>query len=600
VALLRDSTPVIGAALLACCAGPAAYAGGDNYKNFDTAVYCRVYEVREMKDPAWLESRWEAISKYVKIDKIYLETHRDTIVVDQATLDAAKKFFLSKGLKVAGGITATINERNQFQTYCYSDPEQRAKFKQIVQFTAKNFDEVILDDFFFTNCKCDKCIRAKGDKSWTQFRLELMDQAGRELVMDAAREVNPKVKVTIKYPNWYDHFQNLGFNLETQPKYFDKIYTGTETRDAVYSNQHLQPYHGYSIIRYFDNIKPGGNAGGWVDSGGMRHLDRYTEQLWLTLFAKAPEITMFDIRQLYQPVPNGDGTVTQDSMLARLAGYTFEQVDGFIGQLGKPIGVKVYKPFHSSGDDFLPSYLGQAGIPMDIVPRFPAEAKTVLLTEASAKDPNLVGKIRKQLMDGKDVVITSGLLNKLQGKGIEDIVELDYTGKTVATQDFLVRFMTAHADTPILIPNIRYATNDAWEIVSGLTSPSKTSGSPILLQCKYSNGTLYVLTIPQAQGDIYALPAEVLNPIREVLSRGLFVRLEGPSQVALFVYDNDSFIVESFLDTFGAARVITDKRITKIRDLVTGQEIVGQPAPGGIAFNTMVRPGGYRVFKAVQ
>ena len=128
-----------------------------------------------------------------------------------------------------------------------------------------------------------------------------MDEAGRTLVMKPARAVNPNVKVTIKYPNWYDHFQNLGFNLETQPKYFDRIYTGTETRDPVYSNQHLQQYHGYSIFRYFENIKPGGNGGGWVDSGGLRHLDRYAEQLWLTLFAKAPEITLFDIRQLYQP-----------------------------------------------------------------------------------------------------------------------------------------------------------------------------------------------------------------------------------------------------------------------------------------------------------
>jgi hypothetical protein len=34
----------------------------------------------------------------------------------------------------------------------------------------------------------------------------------------------------------------------------------------------------------------------------MHHLDRYAEQLWLALFAKAPEITLFDIRQLLQPI----------------------------------------------------------------------------------------------------------------------------------------------------------------------------------------------------------------------------------------------------------------------------------------------------------
>jgi len=150
----------------------AAMAGGNNYKNFDVAIYSRVYETKQMKDPAWLESHWEAISSNIEVDKIYLETHRDMVVVDQATLDQAKRFFLSKGVKVAGGITATINERNLFQTYCYSDPALRQKLKDVVEFTARNFDEIILDDFFFTDCKTDSEIAAKGNRSWTAYRLK--------------------------------------------------------------------------------------------------------------------------------------------------------------------------------------------------------------------------------------------------------------------------------------------------------------------------------------------------------------------------------------------------------------------------------------------
>jgi len=585
-------------ALVSALTLTSAAAGGDNYRNFDVAVYCRVYEVREMKDPAWLESRWSAISRHVKVDKIYLETHRDMVVADQATLDQAKKFFLGKGLKVAGGITITVNEANQFETYCYSNPEHRKKLKEVVEYTARNFDEVILDDFFFTSCKCDLCIRAKADRSWTAFRLALMDEAGRNLVVGPARAVNPKVKVVIKYPNWYDHFQNLGFNLETQPKYFDKLYTGTETRDAVYSNQHLQPYHGYSIVRYFENIKPGGNAGGWVDTGGMRTLNRYAEQLWLTLFAKAPEITLFDIRQIYQPVRREDGSLAPDSEVLRTAGYTFEKVDGFLGRLGKPIGVKTYKPYHSSGEDFLPSYLGMAGVPMDIVPEFPEGGGTVLLTAQAAYDPRIVEKIKRRLAGGSNVVITSGLLKALQGKGIEGIVELEYTGKTVAAREFFGRGVNARAETDILLPEIRYATNDAWETVSALTSPSRTTGTPLLLQARYSKANLYVLAIPQAQGDLYSLPPEALNAVRAVLTRDLFVTLEGPAPISLFAYDNRTFIVESFRDSFGMVRILTDPKIAKLRDLATGQVIAGQPRGNRTLFETLLRGGSYRVFAA--
>ena len=92
-----------------------------------------------------------------------------------------------------------------------------------------------------------------------------------------------------------------GFNLKDEPALFDGIYTGTETRNRS-SNQHLQQYLGYSIFRYFENLKPGNNRGGWVDTGGANPLDRYAEQLWLTLFAKAPEITLFDYRQMLIPV----------------------------------------------------------------------------------------------------------------------------------------------------------------------------------------------------------------------------------------------------------------------------------------------------------
>ena len=582
----------------------AAVAGGNNYKNFDVALYSRVYETQQMKDPAWLESHWEAVSKNMKVDKIYLETHRDMVVVDQATLDQAKKFFQSKGVKVSGGITVTVSEANQFETYCYSNPEHRQKLKDIVEFTAKNFDEFILDDFFFTDCKADSDIAAKGNRSWTEFRLAQMDEAARNLVIGPARAVNPRVKVIIKYPNWYDHFQYLGFNLETEPKLFDKIYTGTETRDPS-GNQHLQQYHGYSIVRYFENLKPGGNAGGWVDQGGINLPNRFEEQLWLTLFAKAPEVTIFNIGAIYSPTRNADGTTVPDSRAAKLAGPVFEQVDSFLGKLGKPIGVKSYKPFHSSGEDHLPSYLGMVGIPMDIVPEFPAGEKTVLLTEQAKFDPAIVGKIKKQLVDGKTVVITSGLLKALQGKGIEDIVELEYTGQTVATREFAGGRggRGARLDNDILIPQIRYATNDSWEVVSAFTSSNRTSGTPILLSAKYSKGLFYVLTIPQAVGDLYNYPQGVLASIRNVLAKDMYVRLDAPAMVSLFAYDNDKFIVESFQDNPVTARIVTERRITKLHDLVTGQELTGQAVAGGrggqaatTVFETQLTHGSYRVF----
>ena len=272
------------------------------YKNFKVAVYTRAQEVIKMAEPAWVEPRWQEITNQLHVDKIYLETHRDMVMVSEDTLLMVIKYFRDKGVEIAGGITYTINERNRFQTFCYSKEESRKRVKEIAEFTAKHFDEIILDDFFFTSCKCEECIKKKSDLSWTDYRLNLMADAAENLVIKPAKKINPKVEIVIKYPNWYAHFQGLGFNLEKEPILFDGIYTGTETRDAVLSAQHLQPYLGYAIFRYFENIKPGGNGGGWVDPFGSRFLDRYAEQLWLTLFAKAPEITLFEFVQLAGPI----------------------------------------------------------------------------------------------------------------------------------------------------------------------------------------------------------------------------------------------------------------------------------------------------------
>lgn len=568
------------------------------YKNFRVAVYSRAYETAKMGDPNYLEPIWDEISRQVHVDKIYLETHRDLLIVDEETLLKAKKFFESRNIQTAGGITLTVNESNNFETFCYSNPEHRKKVKEIVEFTAKHFDELILDDFFFTSCKCDLCIKAKGLKSWTDYRLELMTKAAKELIIDPAKAVNPKIKVVIKYPNWYDHFQGCGFNLETEPKMFDGLYTGTETRDPA-SNQHLQPYLGYLIFRYFDNLKPGKNGGGWVDPGGLTFMDRYAEQLWLTMFAKAPEITLFDFRQLQRPllktdraawqnaencsfnydemmkpIANQDGKMVQPTTIARAAGYTFETIDKFLGYLGKPVGVKTYKPFHSTGEDFLPNYMGMIGVPMNIVPEFPENEPIVFLTEQARFDPEIVVKIKKQLQAGKDVMVTSGFLKAMQDKGLGDVVELRMADKKASVREFVSGWgPRLVADKQMLIPQINYLTNDSWEIVSAFDG---TNGWPIIHRADYSKGKLYVLTIPDNVTDLYHYPVEVLSRIKEILTPQMPALLEAPGYTSLFVYDNNTVIVESFSAEKIQVKLRLAEGFTKARDLISGKEVPGE------------------------
>ena len=288
-------------------AGPATPA--PKYRNFDLAIYCRVDDVRRMAEGDWLERHFDLLQKQLKVSKVYLETHRSRVTNDRETMLKVKRFFESRGVRTAGGITLVADEGREFKQFSYTDPADRKHVEDTVRFTASLFDELILDDFFFTTTKRESDILAKGTRSWSEFRLELMREAAKTLIVGPAKAVNPKIKVVIKYPNWYEHFPYAGFDLENEPKIFDGIYTGNETRDATYTQQHLQEYQSYSIQRYFENIKPGGNGGGWVDPFARGTLDRYSEQLALTLLAKAREITLFCFSDLFEDIRQPDGTI---------------------------------------------------------------------------------------------------------------------------------------------------------------------------------------------------------------------------------------------------------------------------------------------------
>ena len=90
--------------------------------------------------------------------------------------------------------------------------------------------------------------------------------------------------------------------------------------------------------------------------------------------------------------------------------------------------------------------------------------------------------------------------------------------------------------------------------------------------------------------------------------RGFPVRLDGPAQVALFAYDNGTFIVQNFSATAADVKISTLGNSTKLKNLVTGETLEGQlPPPRGwnwrnenledrVSFSTHLPPHSYAVF----
>lgn len=564
------------------------------YRNFKTAIYAPVGNLLMIADLQEFEKRLRFIEKNVHVDKIYLETYRSGEFIERDKILWIKEYFEKKGIKVSGGITTTDNSPQEaygFVSLCYTNQEHRDRLKSVVEMTASIFDEIILDDFYFTNCKCDSCIEAKGDKSWQEFRLLLMKEVSEELIVGPAKKVNPNVNMIVKFPNWYECFQENGYNLKDEPQIFDMIYTGTETRDPLYTQQHLPKYLSYFIMRYFENVKPGKNGGGWFDTFECRgNLNYYVEQAYLTLFSKPEEVTLFCLGALLDK---------RWSIFTPLAGYALSEVDEFLGELGKPVGTSCYIPYHSKGEDYLHNYIGMLGIPLEPYPEYPEGHKKIFLTESAAKDPDIVSKIDKSLRNGGDVIITSGLVKALADKGLDQIANIRWSGNKAKVNRYgisrtgLNLDAVAVSDKEILLPWMHTSTNDVWKLAEGLGTDNNI---PVLMTVGYGKGHMFILTIPEDQGDVYNYPQAVLTQVRKVFST-YPVSLDAGAKVALFTYDNDTFVVESFLPYPEDVKITIDRPGAKLLDLISGKVIEGNPIGNTVEFLVNLQQASYKAFR---
>ena len=130
-----------------------------NYRNFTLATYFVAHAAARVTREE-LDKQLDFILKHLRLDKVYLEPWRGELASHEQ-IEMCREAFEARGVKVAGGITTVIPspegakpKQHLFNTFCYNDPAMRAKLREVSAFTARHFDEFIIDDFFFTNCMC--------------------------------------------------------------------------------------------------------------------------------------------------------------------------------------------------------------------------------------------------------------------------------------------------------------------------------------------------------------------------------------------------------------------------------------------------------------
>jgi hypothetical protein len=326
------------------------------------------------------------------VTHVFIETYRGRYTAERKVLQHAKSRFTAAGFDVSGCVTTTkIGKISTLQ--------------KIFEYTASIFNEIMVDDFLFTDCECDECQKARGDKTWADYRCELMTKVNQDRILKAVRAVNPGVKIIIKYPQWYDNFHNRGYEVVQQTADFDKIWVGTETRD--YDSQRWGrkvQYEAYYIMRWLGEIGGSKTGGGWFDPYGTTENTYVDKEMLLFCYGSLlRETGPANVKKLRKEIPG----------MFKLAKFV----------RNKPIkGIHAPKPPNSDadGEQYVFDFVGMLGLPLVPAAEIRSDVKAAFFAVHSLKDPAFSGKLNKMLNAKKPVLITDGLAKKLKGVNLKD------------------------------------------------------------------------------------------------------------------------------------------------------------------------------------
>ena len=550
-----------------------------NYRNFKLVTYFVAHAAARITREE-LEAQLSFIERYLRLDKVYLEPWRGELASHEQ-IEMCREVFKRHGIEVAGGLTTVIPtpegakpKQRLFDAFCYNDPAMREKLREVSAFIGGHFDEFIIDDFFFTPCACEACVRERDrfnrerdlpHGGWEAYRLDLMKRVSVEDVIGPAKAANPNCRITIKYPNWAESYQETGYNPAEQRKLFDRLYTGTETRDPVTTDQHLPRYLSYSLMTYFENMWPGHNGGGWFDTFDTHITEHYLEQAYLTAFSRPQEMMLFCFQSLV------------DNMYTPALGFQLDKLDALLDHAGKPEGIACYLPDNCQGEDNVQDFLGMVGLPVVCTPYFPEGAESILLTRSSACDADIVDKLDAYLRRGGNALVTTGFWDAVKERGYERLTSIRLRGRCLTAERYRVEGMSPEGRTacvypeaaqPATFPVAEFRNNATWAVVKAARGEESCG---ILLRDDYCDSHLWTLAIPDAFPELYRVPDAALSRIRQAAPvNGVW--LEGPARISLFVYDNDTFVVYPY--------VMEGVQRTVVRLHVRGASALITPADG--------------------
>ena len=528
----------------------------------------------------------------IGIGKIYLETLHGGIKPNPDTLKQARDFFRERGLEVAGGAVTTPGPQFGVPTdqggmwLNYQNEKTRRDMAEHFRNVAGLFDEFLIDDFLATDDQSEESRKAKGESSWSQYRLNLMTDFAERCMIAPAKQANPAVRLIIKYPQWYDRFHLFGYDVVRGPRIFDRIWVGTETRnpDTVRFG-YVMPTQGYINYSWLRSLAGEKTGGAWYDFGDCTQ-NVFLMQAYQSVLAGARELIFFE----------ADSIVNKNDCL-----NLFLQRRKAVWGLGellqghKPLGPAAYKPPHSDGSDpsgsanlYIYDYLATLGLSPVPVAEAPRQAECIFLARQAADDPNLRAEIRKWLSESRTLVVTPDLLWTLRDEEI--MRAAGYSQPLTPSREYMpvIGFSVEgkRISTPLPTGSAGTASPTASQVLRSIPLPDQakvqcagitTTGEIPLLSSHptASGGKMIVLNLstfaheeftpgkeqflPPRPLPVRNWPEAVVNRIRREIPYPYGFQIEAPNNLGVYFYEGRLLVLANFSSEPAVCSIIPPK-----------------------------------------
>ncbi len=502
--------------------------------------------VKYLSTPAARDRACERL-KRIGATRLFLQGRLQDTYIPPERMRELRDDMIARGFEVAGGLDFVpgkgygVRQTGKLDWLNFQNPKTREDLAAFFRAQAPLFDEFILDDAFCTDDRSPESERARGNRSWGDYRQRLMVNVLEQSMLAPARAAHPGVKFIVKFPQWYDRFHLYGYEPVRMSELSSRVWVGTETRDpATKRLGYVQPTEGYINYRWLAMVAPGKPEGAWFDFLDCA-AQNFVDQAYQSVLAGARELTFWHLGPVMEDHPGNTLFAARLDDLRALAA----KVHGRAAE-----GIAFYKPVASASDEnmYLADYLAMFGLPIAPVVSYPDTFRVAFLGVQAAADKQLLTKLRRHLDGGATVIVTPALVRALGREG----ARLSGVTVSAAAQPTQASEATWHGSSMTLAAPLDVESNVRERGAMVLMRARVGSAEvPMVTSRTVGKGRVIVwnlrtfseadfekvgeVLLPPRPLALASLPTELANELRRIALAPLRVTLEAPAGVAYYM-----------------------------------------------------------------